>query len=973
MEYDIANLHFEDLPDVYQYSNLDAAHVACSFVEKGYAADAAQMKNVLQIQHFIERAAAAQHESWCAENEEWADPNQLVPYSELEDHEKEKTREIVRVAMHEVEAYIRTLIAQGGSLAREMPFDQFSHELCKFSQKMRDDGELADDADLLDIDFSSRGGRKSAGGGSRMHRRIQAMLQDAQSGGGTKLERAAKLRLMQQEANTVYYDVSTVEKAILTARFQRFCCTHGVMFFIYVLLFAVHALDAGKVTSRWTIAEGVKQLIVNAPFDDPANPKAHMTFMDIRNEDNFYAWVQDIVVEKLYLRGYLSINATANASTPVNETTMVPNTGLIVIGPPSFRQTRVQSQPCFETHSHLIGTLINAGKIKPGVICAGEVDYLPDIIFPPALWEDNEWLPHRTSYAPALDVLDPEGNTMVDGTGAREYWGTYGTYPGSGYVFDYPVDVEGMVGTVAGLKADEYIDMQTRAVFVDCTFYSTTHQLFISASFIAEINGKGRIEPHYHVMANSIFTIWSFENRWKQIVLLLLMVAALRDLGSTIGQGVIGRGLFWYLQRNKTEEHRRTLEPQLGIFLTCVGLFQSATMVYYFQYALRPATFVGQSAGPRFRGRRQYGRESETRALMDLIGGQPSQIYLIGVIAILFTVRVFSFTRRLCVPGLHAFVRALLRVSLRFAVNLAFPCALTIVFTLTMWNLYGPRLRAFRSVSQTAARLGILFYDATPGQEYGRLLRVASGATGYLFIIFFLYNRFWIQNVLLALVLRERERQKTPEAKAREAHFALTLWCEGELENGGVGLRRRCNDGYWRSWFWSRVRSNALLRRLLDSRKGSDDDAAYSDANKNAIYDTAAFAEWRRRNVSATRISRAEVEKWFREAGGGAGARGAWCNQCRRCDGGHRMPYYEFDEMRDTLDEATRIQEETETRRDTELLDADAKVETIDDLERVLRALHHWDVRVSKDTLEQLKTLGADIKATERTCRDGLL
>ena len=85
------------------------------------------------------------------------------------------------------------------------------------------------------------------------------------------------------------------------------------------------------------------------------------------------------------------------------------------------------------------------------------------------------------------------------------------------------------------------------------------------------------------------------------------------------------------------------------------------------------------------------------------------------------------------------------------------------------------------------------------------------------------------------------------------------------------------------------------------------------------------------------------------------------------------MPYYEFDEMRDTLDEATRIQEETETRRDTELLDADAKVETIDDLERVLRALHHWDVRVSKDTLEQLKTLGADIKATERTCRDGLL
>ena len=91
--YDIANLPFDDLPVMYQSSNIIAAKVASMFIEANVA------KGVdLESFDFEERAAANQHVSWMNENPWCMNPLQMCPYGELSEEEKEKDRAVIRLA-----------------------------------------------------------------------------------------------------------------------------------------------------------------------------------------------------------------------------------------------------------------------------------------------------------------------------------------------------------------------------------------------------------------------------------------------------------------------------------------------------------------------------------------------------------------------------------------------------------------------------------------------------------------------------------------------------------------------------------------------------------------------------------------------------------------------------------------------------------------------------------------------------------
>ena len=150
VEFDIANLSFENLPPFFQSANLSAAHTACAFAE-----DACASSLDLQTPTFLEAAAENQHKAWMAENPWCDDPLQMCPYAQLSMAEQDKDRNVVRLALREVERYLRTLYVCGGAQDNGFTFADFKRDIALLAKTLRQDAVIAPDADLLDIDAQS--------------------------------------------------------------------------------------------------------------------------------------------------------------------------------------------------------------------------------------------------------------------------------------------------------------------------------------------------------------------------------------------------------------------------------------------------------------------------------------------------------------------------------------------------------------------------------------------------------------------------------------------------------------------------------------------------------------------------------------------------------------------------------------------------------------------------------------------------
>ena len=142
-DFDIANLRFLDLPGVYQKANLHAGHVACGFVELGFA----EMKHV-GSSGFLEEASEHQHIDWLKENPWCTDPLQTCTYDELSEYEKQKDREIVLIARKELTGYFRRLYKVSNP---DISFEEFARDLAKFAISLRSSGKLDADSDVMEI------------------------------------------------------------------------------------------------------------------------------------------------------------------------------------------------------------------------------------------------------------------------------------------------------------------------------------------------------------------------------------------------------------------------------------------------------------------------------------------------------------------------------------------------------------------------------------------------------------------------------------------------------------------------------------------------------------------------------------------------------------------------------------------------------------------------------------------------------
>lgn len=98
-EVDIANLSFEQLPPSRQEDTRESFHYAFEAVLR------AAHNGTPHDEAFIDATADTIHERWVMRNEKSAEPEQLLPYAQLSEEEREKDRKYVRLALEQYEEY----------------------------------------------------------------------------------------------------------------------------------------------------------------------------------------------------------------------------------------------------------------------------------------------------------------------------------------------------------------------------------------------------------------------------------------------------------------------------------------------------------------------------------------------------------------------------------------------------------------------------------------------------------------------------------------------------------------------------------------------------------------------------------------------------------------------------------------------------------------------------------------------------
>lgn len=89
-EVDIANTDYRDLPLKWKEETYSSVKVAVDAL-------------IADPEASVDDGAETVHDEWVARNREWADPALTVPYSELPEHEKQKDRDYVVIAMAALE------------------------------------------------------------------------------------------------------------------------------------------------------------------------------------------------------------------------------------------------------------------------------------------------------------------------------------------------------------------------------------------------------------------------------------------------------------------------------------------------------------------------------------------------------------------------------------------------------------------------------------------------------------------------------------------------------------------------------------------------------------------------------------------------------------------------------------------------------------------------------------------------------
>lgn len=245
-------------------------------------------------------------------------------------------------------------------------------------------------------------------------------------------------------------------------RFKMICRLVSWVVFVSILMVIAVAQTGRDSWYPRAFHVNLNTIFIDTPWGDTF-PDA---FGDIASRDDWWEWMEKVVTPAVYAPPSWHRNGGANQDpTPANEVTGTLSDFSYFVGRPRIRQLRAESTPCVLSDEFTslekapCYTLFEFAELQTDPMKVGSLEI-------PFREHDVPW-----------------------------FRGVVDVYPGAGHSIIMPSNQTNWMATMEELKENQFIDMNTRVVFVELTVYNPSHNLFGQARMAVEFDAGGGAVP----------------------------------------------------------------------------------------------------------------------------------------------------------------------------------------------------------------------------------------------------------------------------------------------------------------------------------------------------------------------------------------------------------------------------------------------------------------------------------------------
>ena len=393
-----------------------------------------------------------------------------------------------------------------------------------------------------------------------------------------------------------------------------------------------------------------------------------------------------------------------------------------------------------------------------------------------------------------------EGFTWSSGGGKGQSThldGTWSTYPGDGFVMDFDY-MEGtrlsFLKEIERLRLDNWMDLKTRAVIVELTAFSSSHNLYLSTHMILEQSSSGLWTTSSQSWTAKLDVCFGCDETF--VVEMLLYI-------------VTGWVVFTEcLQVTNHCQTRQGLRSYCGTFWSAQN---NVAMFFFLASVVTRSVYIGQSTGvldalwsatPKQgpASTRSYYDLTEHMRLMD------ATCTLEALAVLVSALRLFRYMQKHSKMSQFTHVFVLAGVEILF---FSFMFAFTFFgFVLLGHNIYGAHLKAWSTIVHSVATLIKMMVG---NFDYEAMRHVDPIWTPFFFFFYILFVFMILVNVFLAIlntsytnvreeVSAEKKRLKrTEELRPKSGHglsplqrgsrFFAQIWSRKAISTSGIYRR----------------------------------------------------------------------------------------------------------------------------------------------------------------------------------------
>ncbi|XP_041369822.1 polycystic kidney disease and receptor for egg jelly-related protein-like [Gigantopelta aegis] len=272
-----------------------------------------------------------------------------------------------------------------------------------------------------------------------------------------------------------------IRKRIILEQRTREILLEIIMYFTFVVIVLMVVLGHSDVTEAFYATKGIHDIFIEAVFNDNGVP-----FYDVTNAESMLE--------------YLNLTLLSNLMSDSQGNALHQDSHAYLVGRARLRQIRI-----LNTASCVITSKI-ASKLKSTKACleAFTTDAMDTQIYGKN-WRNRISANESTMWTYQSGI---ELHTL-------SIMGKLATYPGGGYVLQFPRNAVLAHEVLEDMRNTSWIDEYTRAVFVEFTVFNPSVHLFTVAELIFEFSNTGFVYPYHQIYTSNFY---HYQNEFETFV-----------------------------------------------------------------------------------------------------------------------------------------------------------------------------------------------------------------------------------------------------------------------------------------------------------------------------------------------------------------------------------------------------------------------------------------------------------------------